>query len=65
MTSGIALFALYRMNRRPSLPLDEQGPSIYLQGQVSPVVTEVAAEYMIEEAESTDAEGENAVTASR
>ena len=65
VTGGIALFALYRMNRRPSLPLDEQGPSIYLQGQVSPVVTEVAAEYMIEEAESTDAEGENADTASR
>lgn len=56
VTGAIAMFSLYRMSRRAAIPLDEQGPSIYLQGGVSPVVTEVAAEYMIEEAEEAAAE---------
>ena len=53
--SGVtALFALYRMTRREALPIEEQGPSVALAGPATPLATEMAVEYLIEEAEEVD-----------
>ena len=39
---AIGVFALYRMSRRPSVPLDEQGPYAPMTSGISPVVGSVA-----------------------
>ncbi|MCG8354395.1 MAG: MFS transporter [Kiloniellales bacterium] len=52
--SVVGLFALYRMTRRSSAPIEEQGSSLALPGPASPVATELAAEIWQEEAESEE-----------
>ena len=48
--AAIGVFAMYRMTRRAAPPVDEQGPSLLLAGQTSPIVTELATEAAIEDA---------------
>ena len=45
-------FALYRVTKRAATPLDEQGPSVSLPPPASPVMTEMAAEMLQEQADS-------------
>ena len=52
-----ALFALYRMTRRHALPIGEQGPSVALAAPATPLTTEMAAEFLVEEAEEAEEAG--------
>ena len=47
--AAIGLFALYRMTRRESVPLAEQGPTIPVASTATSVVTALSAESAIEE----------------
>lgn len=42
--AAIGIFAMYRMTQRAAPPVDEQGPSLLLAGQTSPIVAEAAIE---------------------
>ena len=59
VAGATAAFALYRMTVRPPLPLDEQGQSLALPAQASPLAAEMATEVWIEEAEEHAAEVES------
>ena len=48
---AVTLFALFRMTRRSSVPVAEQGPSVAVSSQASLIATELAAEYRQEESE--------------
>ncbi|MFW2542643.1 MFS transporter [Primorskyibacter sp. 2E107] len=57
----VTLYALYRMTRRASVPVDETGTYAPLSPSATPVFMEAAQEYAIdaaEEAEAEDAEAE-------
>ncbi len=49
--AALGAFALYRMTRRPAIPLDEQGPSVPLGPRPSPIAVAAAQEWAVEEAE--------------
>ena len=50
--SGVTVaFALYRMTKRVAAPIEEQGPSVALPPPASPIMTEMAAEMLQEQAE--------------
>ncbi len=55
--AAVGFFALYRMLQRAPVPLDDQGHSIAMAPQASPLVTELAAEMAHDEALEAEAEG--------
>ena len=52
MHGAVGLFAVYRMSRRHALPLDEQGPAVYVASSASSVATALSAEEYREQVES-------------
>lgn len=53
---AIAAYALYRMTQRQSISVDDQSPYIPLSSRSSPVIRQVAAEYVADEVEEMLAE---------
>ena len=58
MHAAIGVFALYRMTRRSSAPLDEQGAHVPIMPRASPVVAAIAAEEAVELAEEDTQAGD-------
>ena len=61
MHGAVGLFAVYRMARREALPLEEQGPAVYVASTVSSVATTLSVEEYREQVESEqeDAQAED------
>ncbi|MGF1610766.1 MAG: MFS transporter [Kiloniellales bacterium] len=53
-SAAVGVFALYRMLRRPAVPLQQQSPSFAVTSQASPLATELAAEVLLEEGDGEE-----------